>query len=132
MGLGDITPDWTYGEHGVLPKLLDDIIPDGYYWSKTAARGRKWVKMARAYILRTERTPRDRFIQAAHDIGEELGVDSETVKSALRRETFGDEAGIEVPREVLRRVDERVEECDDVTTEDILQVYRENAGNAQS
>jgi hypothetical protein len=77
-------------------------------------------------MLRTERTPQDRFTQAANQVGEEISRSAETVKSALTRETFGDEAGVEIPREVLIRVEDRVEEHDDVTLEDTLQAHREN------
>lgn len=126
MGLGQFRPTHDYGEHEIIPDLLDEVVPDGYYWEKTEKRGKKWVKMARAFMLRTERTPRDRFTQAANEVGEEIGRSAETVKSALRRETFGDDVGVKIPREVLIRIEERVEDHDDVTLEDILQVHREN------
>lgn len=128
MGLYDITPDRSHGEHEVIPELLDVIIPDDCLWSKTAKREEKWVKMARAFILRSENNPVDRFTQAAHQVGEELGVSGETVKSALRRETFGDGTRLRVPREVLIQVERQVEERDDVSIEDILQAHRDDQG----
>ena len=134
MGLGEFRWSPDYGEHEVLSEILDEIfeeeIPDGYSWSKTRTRGKKWVKMARAYLFRPEETPRDRFNQAANEVGEELGdggVCAETVKSALRRETFGDGVSIEVPREVLREVEKRVLAREDVSLEEILRVHRENS-----
>ena len=126
MGLGQFRPTRDYDEHEIIPDLLEEVIPDDYYWDKTEKRGEKWAKMARAFMLRTERTPQDRFTQAANQVGEEISRSAETVKSALTRETFGDEAGVEIPREVLIRVEDRVEEHDDVTLEDILQAHREN------
>ncbi|GAB3327838.1 hypothetical protein GCM10027355_32390 [Haloplanus salinarum] len=126
MGLGQFRPTRDYNEHEIISDLLDEVIPDDYYWDKTEKRGEKWAKMARAFMLRTERTPQDRFTQAANQVGEEISRSAETVKSALTRETFGDEAGVEIPREVLIRVEDRVEEYDDVTLEDILQAPREN------
>lgn len=125
MGLGQFRPTRDYNEHEIIPDLLEEVIPDDYYWDKTEKRGEKWVKMARAFMLRTERTPQDRFTQAANQVGEEISRSAETVKSALTRETFGDEAGVEIPREVLIRVEDRVEEHEDVMLEDILQAHRE-------
>lgn len=125
MGLYDITRDRAHGEHEAIPEVLDEIIPQDCLWSKTPRREEKWVKMARAFMLRTETTPQDRFTQAAHQVGEELGVSSETVKSALRRETFGDDTPIGKPRGVLVRVEERVGKREDVIIEDILEAYRE-------
>jgi hypothetical protein len=126
MGLGQFRPTRDYGEHEIIPDLLDEVVPDHYYSNKTEKRGEKWAKMARAFMLRTERTPQDRFTQAANQIGEEISRSAETVKSTLTRETFGDEVGVEIPREVLIRVEDRIEEHDDVTLEDILQAHHEN------
>jgi hypothetical protein len=59
---------------------------------RNAARnGRRWA----------ERTPQVRFTQAENQIGEEISQCSEAVKSALTRETFSDEAGVKIPREVF-------------------------------
>lgn len=125
MSLDSFRINRSYGEHEVLPELLDDIVPEGYYWNKTPKRGEKWVRMARSFILRSERLVPDRFNQAAHEAGDEMGITAEAVKSALTRETFGEGVGVEVPREVLRRVDQRVQEREDISVEDILQVFRE-------
>lgn len=125
MGLGQFRPTRNYGEHEIILDLLDEVIPD-YYWNKTEKRGEKWAKMARAFMLRTERTPQDRFTQAANQVGEEISRSAETVKSALTRETFGDDVGVEIPREVLIRIEDCVKDDDDVTLEDILQAHREN------
>lgn len=126
VGLGQFRPTRDYDEHEIILDLLNEVIPDDYYWDKTEKRGEKWAKIARAFMLRTERTPQDRFTQAANQVDEEISRSAETVKSALTRETFGDEAGVEILREVLIRVADRVEEHDDVTLEDILQAHREN------
>lgn len=126
MGLEQFRTTRDYSEHDIIPNLLNEIVPDGYYWDKTEKRGEKWTKMARAFMLRTERTPQDRFTQAANQVGEEINRSAETVKSALTRETFGDEVGVKIPRKVLIRVEDRVEEHDDITVEDILQAHREN------
>lgn len=69
MGLGNFQINRTYGEYEIIPDLLDEIVPEGYYWNKTEKRGRKWVKMARAFMLRTENTPKDQFTQAAMGSG---------------------------------------------------------------
>lgn len=127
MGLVDLGPARHYGEHELLPELLDEAVPEGYNWNKTVLRGKKWVKMARAFMLRTERTPRDRYNQAAHEVAAEIGRTAETVKSALRRETFGDAAGVDKPRRVLLDVERLVEARDDVTLEDILLAHRTSA-----
>lgn len=129
MGLGQFRPTRDYDEHEIIPDLLDEVIPDDYSWDKTEKRGEKWAKMVRAFMLRTERTPQDRFTQAANQVGEEISRSAETVKSALTRETFGNKAGVEIPREVFIRVEDHVEEHDDVMLEDILQVHRENQQN---
>jgi hypothetical protein len=126
MGLEQFRPTRDYNEHEIIPDLLDEVMPDDYCWDKTEKRGEKWAKMARAFMLQTERTPEGRFIQAANRVGEEISRSAETVKSALTRETFGDEAGVEIPREVLIRVEDRVDEHNEVTFEDILQAHREN------
>ena len=126
MGVRNFQINRTYGEHEIIPDLLYDIVPERYCWNKTDKRGRKWVKMARAFMLRTENTPKDRFTQAAHEVGEELGISAEAVKSALRREMFNEDASIMIPREVLICVEKRVKNHDEFAVEDILRVYREN------
>lgn len=53
-------------------------------------------------------------------------VCSETIKSALRRETFKDGVELSLPRQVLMEVEERIEKRDDVSFEDVLQEHRRN------
>lgn len=78
MGFEEFVTDSTRdcGEHeaiaGELEVVFDEYIPDRFSWEGAAKRPYKWVKMARAFMLRTERTPQDRFNQAAHEVGNEM------------------------------------------------------------
>jgi len=126
MGLGQFRPTRDYDEHEIIPDLLDEVIPDDYYWDKTEKRGEKWAKMARAFMLRTERTPQDRFTQAANQVGEEISRSAETVKSALTRETFGDEAGVEDPSGGSHPGRGASKSTTTSRSKDILQAHRED------
>lgn len=141
----------TCGEHEALPDILDqalvDVVRDElesdpelksnsevtdeeildvYDWSGAPKRRKKWMWMAGDYILRSKDVPRDRYNECACAVAIYMDSlnNSETVKSALARETFEADTSIEVPRSVLENVLDRVQDRDDLTIEDILKKHR--------
>jgi hypothetical protein len=73
----------------------------------------------------------DCYNEAANSVANYMSEPStaEAVKSALRRETFDEERELSIPtripREVLRRVDARVREHDDVSVDGVVRAHRE-------
>jgi hypothetical protein len=120
----------------------DATLPETpYVWDKTQKRGRKWVLMAVEFLIGDEHRPDKRFNQAACRATEHINPSaSESVKSALRRETFYKEFEVEnevldepfqlsapsaeLLREVLLEVERRLRQREDVTIEDVLREHR--------
>jgi len=50
---------------------------------------------------------------------------AEAIKDGLRRQTFGGEISIRVPREVLRRLVEHVYESNDLTVDEVITAHQE-------
>lgn len=73
----------------------------------------------------------DCYNEAANSVANYMSEPStaEAVKSALRRETFDDKRELSIPtripREVLRRAEARIRECDDVSVDAVVRAHRE-------
>lgn len=132
--------------------VSDQEILDAVSWDGAPKRRKKWLLMSGEVVLRADMA-RDKHTMQQNGL-EKLGVASsgraaldwqtyyneaadavaiyidgascaETIKSALRRETFGNEISISIPREVLRRLEARVRERDDVTVQTVIAAHRD-------
>lgn len=127
----NLRPNPNYGEHEAIAEELDEIFDEefpGVYWRKTDSRGKKWAKIARAYMSRDDVNPKTRFNQSAMDVAREMDrICGTAVRSTLTRGTFGDGTSISVPRTVIRLVEQRIAERDDVTVEEVV-LFSEQQG----
>ncbi|WP_157573438.1 hypothetical protein [Haloplanus natans] len=137
----DITPN----------EVTDQGILDAVDWDKTPKRQRKWLWMCGEVVLwadkRRERSEMYRlqetrsegfgqttslnwqncYNEAADAVAIYLNDAScaESVKDGLRRQTFGSEISISVPREVLRQVEARVREHENVNPDAVIAAHKE-------
>lgn len=136
----------SYGQHDVLPEIVDEAIVkvvrentaeqldcqdsrilEEYDWDGAEKRRQKWMWTAADYVTRSTANWKDRYNEstAAVAVYMETCNSQTAVHQALRSGTFNDSTEIGIPRGVMYEVDKFVRQRDDVSVAAVREQHRE-------